>query len=219
MQYFFTFRNRLSCPFCCLLYLLDFLVRPFVVRDFICEVANRVFYCFEVSFVPVKRGNQAGSSRNEFNYPRRGTQTSFPFLHCCSCQNFGLAHFYLSSLKKRFIKQSPLFDQLSVFSRHKWKMSWSEILETATLETRKTALGTLLEWSLWWCPSFMVVRGRRRGIAAGLGSSSFSLARDILFALIHGRLWGAWSRPLQGNQHEWRETRDEWQRVGHDSRY
>ena len=47
--------------------------RPFVMRDFFFEVAKLSFFCVEVSFFPVKRGNRAGSSRNESDYSRRGT--------------------------------------------------------------------------------------------------------------------------------------------------
>ena len=69
-----------------------FTLRPFVMRDFFFEVANRLFCC-QVSFCPVKRGNQAGFSRNESDYSRRGTQTSFPLLESRSCEKFGVAHF------------------------------------------------------------------------------------------------------------------------------
>ena len=83
------------------------------------------FFCFQVSFRPVKRGNRAGSSRNEFNYSRRGTQTSFSLLDCRSCENFELAHSSVSLLENiKLIKQSPFFDQLSVFWLHNWKMSY-----------------------------------------------------------------------------------------------
>ena len=68
------------------------------------------FSWFQVSFSPVKRGNRAGSPRNEFDYSRRGTQTSFLLLDCRSCENFGLAHFSIFLLeKKKLIKRSPLF--------------------------------------------------------------------------------------------------------------
>ena len=50
-------------------------------------------FCFQVSFCLAKRGNRAGSSRNESDYSRRGTQTSFPLLQGRSCENFELAHF------------------------------------------------------------------------------------------------------------------------------
>ena len=61
----------------------------------------RVFFCFQVSFCPVKRGNRAGSSQNEFDYSPRSTQTSLPFLDCRSCENFGLAHFSIFFLQKK----------------------------------------------------------------------------------------------------------------------
>ena len=68
----------------------------FCMWAFFFEVANIVFFFFHVSFCHVKRGNRAGSSRNEFDYSRRGTQTSFPLLDYRSCENFGLAHFQFS---------------------------------------------------------------------------------------------------------------------------
>ena len=65
-------------------------LRPFLMGDFFVEVTNRAFFCFQVSYCPVKRGNRAGSSRNESDYSRRGTQISFPLLESRSCENFGL---------------------------------------------------------------------------------------------------------------------------------
>ena len=76
---------------------------------------------FRASFCPVKRRNRAGSSRNECDYSRRGTQTSFPLLDCRSCVNFGLAHFSIVLLlieEKKLIKKTPHFVQLSVFWLH-----------------------------------------------------------------------------------------------------
>ena len=54
---------------------------------------NLGYFCFQVSFCPVKRGNRAGSCRNESDYSRRGTQINFPLLESRSCEKFGLAHF------------------------------------------------------------------------------------------------------------------------------
>ena len=54
------------------------------------------FCCF-----PVKGGNGAGSSRNESDYSRRGTQAIFPLLDCRSCEIFGLAHFLIFLLEKK----------------------------------------------------------------------------------------------------------------------
>ena len=51
------------------------------------------FSCFQARLCPVKRGNRASSSRNEFDHSRKGTHTSFPLLDCRSCHNFGPAHF------------------------------------------------------------------------------------------------------------------------------
>ena len=45
----------------------------------------------------MKRGDRAGSSRNEFDYSRRGTQTSLPLLDYRSCENFGLRPFIMRS--------------------------------------------------------------------------------------------------------------------------
>ena len=52
------------------------------------------FLGFQVSYCPAKRGNQAGSSRNEFDSSRRGTQAIFPLLDCRSCEHFGLANIF-----------------------------------------------------------------------------------------------------------------------------
>ena len=68
-----------------------------------------MLFCFQVRFCPVMRGSRAGSYRNEFDYSRRGTQTSFPLVDCRSCENVGLYHFSIFLLeKKKVIKQSPL---------------------------------------------------------------------------------------------------------------
>ena len=62
---------------------------------------KHIFFCFQVSFRPVQRGNRAGSSRNKFDYSRRGAQTSFPLLGCRSCEKFGVAHFSFFLLEKK----------------------------------------------------------------------------------------------------------------------
>ena len=85
----------------------------------------RVFFCFQVSFCPVKRGNRAGSSQNEFDYSRRGTQISFPFLDCRSCENFGLyvAHFSTFFVeKKRLSNRAPFLINchFSHYTIEKW---------------------------------------------------------------------------------------------------
>ena len=61
------------------------------------------------SCCPVKRGNRAGSSRNESNYSRRGTQISFPLFQVRSCENFGLAHFSTFMLEKKVEETEPPF--------------------------------------------------------------------------------------------------------------
>ena len=58
---------------------------------------------YTVSVCPVKRGNRAGSSRNEFDYSRRRTQTSFPLLESRSCEKFVLAHFSILLLSPGYI--------------------------------------------------------------------------------------------------------------------
>ena len=46
--------------------------------------------CFSGKLCPVKRGNHSCSSRHEFDYPCRDTQTSFSLLYCRSRETFGL---------------------------------------------------------------------------------------------------------------------------------
>ena len=82
--------------------------------DFFRGYKQNVF-CFQVSYFPVKRGNRAGSSQNEFDYSRRGTQAILPLPDCRSCENFGLAHFSIFLLEKIVDQTEPYFDQLSVF--------------------------------------------------------------------------------------------------------
>ena len=73
-------------------YILRFsMLRPFVMRDFFLRLQTEIFF-FQGSFSPVKRGNRAGSSRNESDYSRRGTQISFPLLESRSCENLSLIH-------------------------------------------------------------------------------------------------------------------------------
>ena len=87
-------------------------VRPFCMRDFSLEVANRVFFSLSSSFLPRK---ERISSRAFSEWVRllseRGTQSSFPLLDCRSGEKFGLliAHFSIFLLEKQVIKQSPLF--------------------------------------------------------------------------------------------------------------
>ena len=57
------------------------LVRPFVMGGFLFMLKTQSFWLLSRSFLPRrtrKRGNRAGSSRNESEYSRRGTQISFP---------------------------------------------------------------------------------------------------------------------------------------------
>ena len=86
--------------------------------EFFFEVANRAVFCFQVSFFPVKRENRAGSSRNEFDYTRERYPDQFLASRLSQLREFWttVAHFSIFLLeKKKLIKQSPLFDHLSVF--------------------------------------------------------------------------------------------------------
>ena len=101
----------------------NFGIKPFVIQDFFFEVANGEFFCFQVSFCPVKRGNRTGSSRNESVYSRRGTQTSFPLLENRSCKKFGLAPFSIFLLEKKSVKTKPPFWSIASFLTAQLKMS------------------------------------------------------------------------------------------------
>ena len=63
---------------------------------FVCGTISwgcRVFFCFQVSFLPRKaRKSSRLLSGWVWLYSRRRIQTSFPLLDCLSCENFGLAH-------------------------------------------------------------------------------------------------------------------------------
>ena len=90
--------------------------------NFLFYVANRLF-CFQVSFCPVKRGNRAGSSRNEVDYSWRGSQTSFSLLDCRCCENFWLPHFSIFLLeKKSWWNRAPwlINCQFSDYTTEKW---------------------------------------------------------------------------------------------------
>ena len=76
------------------------------LRDFFCELANRVFILLQVSFCPVKGGVQAGSSPNESDYSRRGTLISFRLLESHSCEHFRLAIFSIVSSEKLTVDQN-----------------------------------------------------------------------------------------------------------------
>ena len=71
--------------------------RTFVMRDVLFEVAKRDLFALKLCFCPVRRGNRAGSSRNESDYSWRGVQIRFSLLESCSCENFGPAHFSIVS--------------------------------------------------------------------------------------------------------------------------
>ena len=76
---------------------IGFLLRPLVMGDFFLKVTNRAFFAFKLVNCPVKRRNQASSSRNDSDYPReRVTQISFPLLESRSSETFGLAHFSIA---------------------------------------------------------------------------------------------------------------------------
>ena len=131
--------------------------------------------------------------RNEFDYSRRSTQTSFPLLDCRNCENFGLPRLSIWLLKKQLIRaflmncqfsQSPLFDQLSVFRLHSWKTSYFEILANATPDKRKTGWGTpprvsagTLTTHVFYALLFTPLQTRRRRTA--LTSPSVSTRRMV----------------------------------------
>ena len=102
------------------------------------------FFCFQVSFCPVNRGNRAGSSWNQSDYSRRGTQVRVPLLECRSCEDSGLLinHLPIFLLEKKLIKQSPLYVSPAAFLTRQFNKKllyeWSEILASATLEKRET---------------------------------------------------------------------------------
>ena len=77
----------------------------------------RAFHASKLVIAPQREEIEpAFLGMNEFDYTRRGTHAIFPLLDCRSCENFGLAHlFHFLPSKKKLIKQSPHFDQLSVF--------------------------------------------------------------------------------------------------------
>ena len=70
--------------------------------------------------------------------PRRVSRLSIVAVARIRCSSF----ISFLARKKKLIKQSPHFYQLSAFRQHNRKMSWFEIIATATLKKRKTGLGT-----------------------------------------------------------------------------
>ena len=72
----------------------NFGIKPFVIQDFFFEVANREFFCFQVSFCPAKRGNRASSSRNEttlgevFRPVSRSPIVAVAIISACSFFNY-----------------------------------------------------------------------------------------------------------------------------------
>ena len=91
------------------------------------------FCCVQVSFCPLKRGNRAGSSRNESAYSRRGTQTSFPLLD-------------LSQLRE-FSKIAKILATATIEKRETGLGTSPIFFATATIEKRETGLGTYLSES------------------------------------------------------------------------
>ena len=66
-------------------------------------------FCFQVSCCPVKRGNQAGSSRNEFDYLRRGTQDpdQFPVYRLSQLREFRTSSFFNFLPRKKKVIRAP----------------------------------------------------------------------------------------------------------------
>ena len=93
-------------------------------------------FCVQVSYCPAKGGNRAGSSMNEFDYSRRGTQTIFSLLDCRSncCENFGQAHFSVFLPEKKVDQTESQYLPIVSFLTIQLKMSQSKILATATLK-------------------------------------------------------------------------------------
>ena len=89
----------------------------FCMRDFF--LRSQADFFNQVSFCPVKRGNRAGSSRNEFDCSR-STQTSSPLLDCRSCENFEFrtSSFFIFLLDF-FLDQSPSLINNCQFSDYK----------------------------------------------------------------------------------------------------
>ena len=81
--------------------LTSWLLRPFVMRDFFLRLQTAIFFRVQFWFCPVKRGNRAGSSRNESVHSQRGTQTSFPLLESRSCKNFGLYRSFFNCVVRK----------------------------------------------------------------------------------------------------------------------
>ena len=74
--------------------------------DFFFEVTE--LSCFQVSYCPVKRGNRAGSSRNESDYSRRGTRISFPSRES-QLREFRTSSFFNCVVRKLTVDQNGEF--------------------------------------------------------------------------------------------------------------
>ena len=111
-----------------------------------CKDIIYILYIFapQVSFCPVQRGNRVGSYRNESDYSRKGTQTSFPLFESRSCENFGLDHFQFSCNKKNVDQTESPFCLTAIFLTRKSKneLLVVRILVIATLPKRDSDLGT-----------------------------------------------------------------------------
>ena len=116
-------RNRDACCESCTF---EFRSIPLLGR-LLCG-ASEFFFCFQVvsSFCPVKRGNRAGSSRNEFDHSRRGTETSFFVSRLSQLREFRTSSFSSFFLEKWSLSNRAPFlinCQFSHYTIEKWDRS------------------------------------------------------------------------------------------------
>ena len=94
-------------------------VRPIVMREFFfSRLQTEFFFCFQVSFCPVRRENRVGSSWNESDYSGRGTQISF-LSRESQLREFRTSSFFncVATKLAHLIKIGPLFDQICFSSK------------------------------------------------------------------------------------------------------
>ena len=95
------------------------------------------FFCVHVSFCLVKRGNRAGSSWNESDYSRRGTQTSFSLLDR-EFRTTRSSFFNLPARKKSW--SNRINRQFSGYTIEKWASP--EFSQLRLSRSGKAGLGT-----------------------------------------------------------------------------
>ena len=135
-------------------------VRPFCMRDFSLEVANRVFFSLSSSCLPRK---EKISSRAFSEWVRllsewvrllseRGTQSSFPLLDCRSGEKFGLliAHFSIFLLEKQVDQTEPPFFIICQFSDY--TIDKSAIEKSAIHSSKFSQLRQSSSGKLVWLP-------------------------------------------------------------------